>query len=153
MRIKPIIIAIDFDGTCVTHEYPNIGRDVGAISVLRDLVTAGHKLMLWTMRSDKPLEDAVEWFKSNGIPLWGVNENPEQKSWTNSNKQYAQLYIDDAALGCPLIYPTNVAVGSRDGEFEVSYSDRPFVSWSNVRRQLIDQGVLAASLQTSLFSE
>ena len=45
-------IAIDFDGTCVTHEYPNIGKDIGAIPVLKQLVKDGHKLILYTMRSD-----------------------------------------------------------------------------------------------------
>jgi hypothetical protein len=29
-----IVIAVDFDGTCVTHEYPKVGRDIGAESVL-----------------------------------------------------------------------------------------------------------------------
>jgi hypothetical protein len=48
------------------------------------------------------LQDAVNWFKTNGIPLYGVNENPDQKSWTDSPKIYAHCYIDDAALGCPL---------------------------------------------------
>ena len=50
---KGITIAIDFDGTCVTHEYPNVGRDIGAAPVLRKLVENGHKLILWTMRDDK----------------------------------------------------------------------------------------------------
>jgi predicted mannosyl-3-phosphoglycerate phosphatase (HAD superfamily) len=46
-----MIIAVDFDGTCVTHEYPRIGRDIGAAPVLKRLTDAGHKLILWTMRS------------------------------------------------------------------------------------------------------
>ena len=151
---EPLIIAVDFDGTCVTHEYPNVGKDVGAVPVLRDLVAAGHKLMLWTMRSDKTLDHAVRWFESNGIPLWGVNENPGQKSWTSSNKQYAQLYIDDAAIGCPLIHPTDVVVReSTTGEFREPYSDRPFVDWGEVRRLLIAQGVLSTPLHPFLFSE
>ena len=28
-------IIIDFDGTCVTHEFPNIGKDIGAEKVLK----------------------------------------------------------------------------------------------------------------------
>ena len=101
-----LIIAIDFDGTCVTHEYPKVGKDVGAVPVLKRLVAEGHRLMLWTMRGNKPTQDdgdsvvntlaeAVEWFKDNGIQLWGINENPEQKAsgWTNSNKQYARCIL------------------------------------------------------------
>ena len=47
-----MIIAIDFDGTVVTHEFPRISKDIGSISVLKELIKAGHKLILWTMRSD-----------------------------------------------------------------------------------------------------
>lgn len=98
-----MIFAIDFDGTVVTHEYPKIGKDVGAVPVLKELVKNGHKLILYTMRSDELLADAVDWFEKNGIELYGVNENPSQKEWTNSPKVYAHIYIDDAALGCPII--------------------------------------------------
>lgn len=115
-----MIIAIDFDGTCVTHEFPKIGKDIGAVPVLKALIESGNKLILYTMRSDienptsddynihchggKYLTDAINWFKENNIPLWGVNENPDQKTWTNSPKPYADLYIDDSALGVPLVY-------------------------------------------------
>ena len=97
------IIAIDFDGTCVEHEYPNIGLDVdGAVDTLRRLNNKGHRLILNTMRSDEKLEAAVRWFKERKIKLWGVNCNPEQSEWTSSPKVYADIYIDDAALGCPV---------------------------------------------------
>lgn len=113
------MIAVDFDGTCVTHEYPKVGRFIGAEAVLHDLVADGHKLILWTMRSGEYLADAVRWFGERGIPLLGVNENPTQKEWTQSPKAYAQLYIDDAALGIPLCAGLN--------------GERPFVDWDAVR--------------------
>ena len=119
----PRIIAVDFDGTCVTHEYPKVGRFIGAEGVLRDLVRAGNQLILWTMRSGEPLADAVAWFAENDIPLVGVNENPTQKEWTQSPKAYAHLYIDDAALGVPL----------REG----FPGERPFVDWAEVRKMLL----------------
>ena len=122
-------IAIDFDGTCVTHDYPRIGKEIGATKVLKRLVEAGHKLILNTMRSDKELQDAVNWFKKNGIELYGVNENPTQKRWTNSPKVYAHMYIDDAALGCPLINAPEL-------------SNRPFVDWDSVGRKLIQMGII-----------
>lgn len=111
-----MIIGIDFDGTCVTHDYPEVGKDIGAVEVLKQISDKGHLLILNTMRSGKELQDAVDWFNSNGIPLYGVNENPTQKQWTSSPKVYAHLYIDDAALGCPLKVDTNI-------------SNRPFVDW------------------------
>lgn len=47
-----MIIAVDFDGTCVKHRYPMVGEDVdGAVSVLKELVRKGHKIILYTMRS------------------------------------------------------------------------------------------------------
>lgn len=119
-----LIIAIDFDGTCVTHEYPDVGKDIGAVPVLKELIKLGHDLILFTMRDGKELNDAINWFKNNDIKLWGVQYNPTQKSWTKSNKCYANLYIDDAALGCPLIHPEN--------------GDRPYVDWTRVREILID---------------
>lgn len=97
------IIAVDFDGTIVEHKYPAIGDPVpGAIAALRRFVKAGAKLILWTMRGGKYLEEAVEYCKKAHIELWAVNHNPEQDAWTASPKAYAHLYIDDAALGCPL---------------------------------------------------
>jgi hypothetical protein len=144
-------ICIDFDGTCVTHEFPKVGKDIGAVPVLKKLVEAGHKLILFTMRSNRPvanetgdptimdvtglfLDDAVNWFNQNDIPLHGINENPMQKNWTSSPKAYGQLYIDDAALGCPL---------------KLAYSDNQetmfiqYVDWVKVEEMLKTIGLLS----------
>lgn len=100
------IYAIDFDGTCVDHQYPYIGDDApGAVDALSIMVLGGDKLILNTMRSDGPLQVAVNWFSHHNLPLYGINENPDQHEWTNSPKVYAHHYIDDAAVGCPLIHP------------------------------------------------
>ena len=121
-------IAIDVDGTIVRHEYPQMGVDVpGAEYTIKDLVKAGNKIIIFTMRSGKELEDAVNWYIERGIPLYGVNVNPTQHTWTSSPKAYANCFIDDAALGCPLIY--------EEGE-------RPYVDWAKVRILLIEQGYL-----------
>lgn len=132
---KRRVIAVDFDGTCVTHEYPDVGRDIGAAPVLRELVAVGHSLILWTMRSGKELQDAVKWFEENEIPLFGVNENPDQRSWTESKKAYAKLYIDDAALGVPLL---TKPVDDNDED----NSGRPYVDWTTVRHLLRHEGFL-----------
>ncbi len=100
---NPLIIAIDFDGTIVTHEYPLIGKPVpGALETMKEFIAQGHKLILWTMRSGKELDEAVEYCKNNGVEFWGINENPDQKLWTTSPKAYAQIYIDDAAVNAVL---------------------------------------------------
>lgn len=129
-----MIIAVDFDGTCVTHDYPLVGKEIGASNILKGLVEMGHQLVLFTMRSKRddgtnPLQDAVDWFASHGIPLYGVNENPDQKSWTQSPKAYAQLYIDDAALACPLVY-------------KPEFHSRPYVDWQAVENLLIAHKLL-----------
>jgi len=121
-------ICVDFDGTCVSHEYPEVGNDIGSIPVLKRLVENGMNLILFTMRGeDCGLEDAVKWFADNDIPLYGINANPEQAKWTKSPKAYAQLYIDDAALGVPLKVDPNI-------------SARPFVDWQKVEDILFGIG-------------
>lgn len=118
-----MIIAVDFDGTCVKHRYPMVGEDVdGAVSVLKELVRKGHKIILYTMRSGDTLDDAISWFIDNDIGLWGINRNPGQYGWSSSPKVFANLYIDDAALGIPLIEPED---------------DRDYVDWNRVRDILI----------------
>lgn len=122
------IFAIDFDGTCVEHKFPDVGKDIGAASVLKRLVENGHNLILYTMRSGINLPPAIEWFKINDIPLYAVQENPTQKTWTNSPKCYAQVYIDDAALGIPL---------------KKSQNTRSYVDWGVVADLLEEQGYFA----------
>lgn len=98
-----MIIAVDFDGTLVRHDFPRIGSEApNAFKVLRKLQEGGHKLILLTMRSEKYLQDAVDFCMERGVRFWAVNNNPEQCSWTSSPKVYAQLYIDDMALGVPM---------------------------------------------------
>lgn len=125
-------IVIDFDGTVVPHKFPSIGdRDIGSIPVLKELVEQGHKLILFTMRSDTDkghfLSEAVRWFTDNNITLYGIQKNPTQSYWTTSPKAYGELIIDDAALGCPLVY---------------GVEDRPYVDWVKVRKYLVENRVL-----------
>lgn len=121
-----MIIAIDFDGTCVTHMYPEVGENIGAEYVLKALTEEGHILVLNTMRSGKELKDAENWFKKYNIPLYGVNKTPGQENWTSSPKVYAKLYIDDSALGCPL------------------NSHYTFVDWATVAEMLVNYGILSS---------
>ena len=59
------------------HRYPKVGEDVpAAVDVLKDLVAAGHLLILWAMRSGKELQDAEDWFRDRDIPLYGVQKDP-----------------------------------------------------------------------------
>jgi len=125
-----MIINIDFDGSVVTHSYPLVGKDIGAVPVLKKLVEKGHQLILFTMRGDNShLLEAVTWFKENDIPLYGINSNPTQKSWTNSPKSHADLIIDDTAIGCPLVY-------------NWEYSNNPYIDWVKMEALLIKSNIL-----------
>lgn len=126
---RSLIIAIDFDGTCVEHCYPAIGCEVdGAVEVLRALQQRGHRLILHTVRSGATLEAAISWFQERRIPLWGVNLNIEQRRWSESPKVYAHYYIDDSALGCPIRFIDDVR--------------RPVVDWRALRKLLEYHGIL-----------
>lgn len=97
-------IAVDFDGTIAEHRYPEVGLPIpGAIEALKSFQEAGAELILWTMRSGEPLQDAVDWCAAFGLQFKRVNEGLGDKNWTTSPKVFAHLYIDDAAFGCPLI--------------------------------------------------
>ena len=124
-------ILIDFDRTCVSHEYPEVGADIkGAVDVLKELVSNGHQLILFTMRgSNGTLGQAVSWFRERGIKLYGVQTDPTQSSWTDSPKAFGHLTIDDTCLGIPL-------------KFNPAISDREFIDWEKVRELLIKKGIL-----------
>jgi hypothetical protein len=134
-----MVLALDFDGTLVKHKYPNIGEDIGALPVLRRFIDEGWLFVLNTMRSGKTLDEAVNWCESKGILLFGVNENPTQKEWTQSPKVYAHLYIDDAAAGVPLI---------KDPGF-----GRPYIDWSKLEIWLEENGYLPTLLTSNKIGE
>lgn len=97
-----IKIAVDFDGTIVEHEYPAIGKEkLFAFSTLRELEKRGAKLILWTFRTGKELEEAVEFCRRNGIEFYAVNKNyPEEIIDENTPRKIdADIYIDDKNLG------------------------------------------------------
>jgi len=99
MNIK---IAVDFDGTIVEHDYPKIGKEkLFAFRTLKELEKQGARLILWTFRSGKELEEAVEYCRINGIEFYAVNKNyPEEiHDETVSRKIDADIYIDDKNLG------------------------------------------------------
>lgn len=98
-----MIIAVDFDGTIVTHEYPKIGKEIPfAITTLKRLQEEHqHLLILWTVREGAELDEAVEFCKSRGLEFYAVNSNYPDKivNDTQPRKLKADLFIDDRNLG------------------------------------------------------
>ncbi len=97
-----LTIAVDFDGTIVEHRFPDIGRTRPlAFQTLKALQDKGHRLILWTYRKGKELDDAVDFCLKHGIEFYAINKNYPDEVWdeTESRKILADLYIDDRNLG------------------------------------------------------
>lgn len=99
-----IVLGLDVDSTIVTHEYPQMGEDLGAVPWLKLAMEKYPTLviMLNTMRDGPDLLLAKTWLEERGIPVWALNNHPTQSRWTTSPKPYAHLYVDDRAVGVPL---------------------------------------------------
>lgn len=99
---NPLIIAVDFDGTIVADAYPKIGKPMlFAFDTLKKLQSEGHRLILWTYRSEEKLEEAVLFCKKNGIDFYAVNKNFPEENYDekDSRKIHADLFIDDRNIG------------------------------------------------------
>lgn len=100
-----MVIAVDFDGTIVEHQFPEIGEPIkDSFRVLKQLQARGHKLVMWTCRYGFELQEAIDFCKENGLEFDAVNENIKEINFMTSSKIYADLYIDDRAFayGIPI---------------------------------------------------
>jgi len=99
---NPLIIAVDFDGTIVADAYPKIGKPMlFAFDTLKKLQSEGHRLILWTYRSEEKLEEAILFCKKNGKEFYAVNKNFPEENYDekDSRKIHADLFIDDRNIG------------------------------------------------------
>lgn len=100
-----MLIAVDFDGTIVEHDYPRIGEEKPfATEVLRRLLHHRNMLMLWTVREGDLLQEAIDWCAERGVKFAAINGEwteafaalcPEQAT---SRKPDADLFIDDKSI-------------------------------------------------------
>ena len=105
----PRIIAVDFDGTIVDHEFPKIGAlKPGAKEVLNKWNEEGVEVIIWTCRNQVDPECGPEadifavrnFLNDNGIKFTTINEHaPGMPFRLQSAKAYADLYIDDRNMG------------------------------------------------------
>lgn len=123
---KSLIIAVDFDGTIVSHQYPDIGQDLGAVPYLKRLQEAGHRLVLETMRDGEELDAALDWLQEQDVRVETLLEAHEKQNWTSSSKLHAHLYIDDRGACVPLQW--------LDGE------KRPCMDWEEMGVWLAEHG-------------
>ena len=99
---KSLTLAIDFDGTIVEDAYPKIGKpNAFAFETLKKLQQNGHRLILWTYRHGKSLDEAVAFCKKNGLEFYSVNCSFPNEVFDpkKSRKINADLFIDDRNVG------------------------------------------------------
>lgn len=95
-------IAVDFDGTIVEDAYPKIGKpQLFAFDTLKKLQEKGHRLILWTYRHGRALDEAVAFCKENEITFYAVNKSFPEEEFDEkySRKINADLFIDDRNIG------------------------------------------------------
>ncbi len=111
----PKIVAVDFDGTLVEDEFPEIGRPcMEMFKAMKYLREQGVKVILWTSRNFYKnrdlLEEAIAFCKEQGLEFDAINENiqeVQELTGEDTRKIYADLYIDDksiSALQSPLYW-------------------------------------------------
>lgn len=100
--MKPLVIAVDFDGTLCENAFPFIGDPIHeTIEWMKELRRNGNKLILWTCRDGMNLVDAIVWCADHGLFFDAVNDNLEshkKRYKGNSRKILADLYIDDKSI-------------------------------------------------------
>ena len=94
-----MIISVDFDGTLCKHEFPLIGSpNMELINTIKRWKSEGHKIILWTCRDGKYLDEAVFWCRERGLVFDAVNDDVKEVKdnfVSKSTKLYADIYIDD----------------------------------------------------------
>lgn len=104
-----MILAVDFDGTLVCDEFPDLGfPNMELLHALVEVRKRGHKVILWTCRSGDHLVQAVYMMKELGLEFDAINCNlPDivEKYGGDTRKVYADIYIDDKA--CRMFVPHN----------------------------------------------
>lgn len=101
-HLRNLKIAVDFDGTIVEHEYPEIGKEMlFAFETLKELQKHGALLILWTYRAGSELDRAVEYCRNRGIEFYAVNKSYPEEIFddTVSRKINADIFIDDRNVG------------------------------------------------------
>ena len=99
---KHLIIAIDFDGTIVEDAYPKIGKPmIFAFETMRKLQSEGHRLILWTYRTEKKLKEAVDFCKQQGLEFYAINKSYPEEEFDGkiSRKIHATFFVDDRNIG------------------------------------------------------
>jgi len=131
-------IYLDFDGTVVEHQYPNIGvYNEGCFEVIQKLQKARHRIILNTYRAnlkDGTLQAAITylnfWALENDLivieEFERIKLEPHPWDW-NYFKTNDLIYIDDICEGIPLR-------PAKEAEY-------PMVDWKKLDKEFEEKGI------------
>lgn len=138
------IVYLDFDGTVVEHQYPQIGRcNFGGYRVVKALQDAGWEIILNTYRADmgkEALEKALDYvnqtwpmcegdFETNLKPIQATEKKLHPHPWDLQEFLRTEvIYIDDSSHNVPL-KPAAMSSGN-------------MVDWAKIEFELKQFGVI-----------
>lgn len=97
-----MVIAVDFDGTIVENNYPNIGAPKpSVINAIKAMQKEGHELILWTCRDGELLDQAIQFLEQQGLHFTKINQDSDyhlNMYEGRPRKIGADFYVDDRAL-------------------------------------------------------
>ena len=72
-----------------------------AFETMKKLQSEGHRLILWTYRTGKQLQEAVDFCKQEGIEFYAINKSYPEEEFDDkvSRKIHANLFVDDRNIG------------------------------------------------------
>lgn len=100
------VIAVDFDGTLVKDQFPNLGQPfIEGINTVNDMIEAGYEIVIWTARQE--LVPVMEHLKNHGLNIDKVKINAHADYMLNRYESQgikigASIYIDDRGYGAPI---------------------------------------------------
>lgn len=96
--IRDKIIAIDFDGTIVEHEFPEIGPLREHAKEAINTIAKHNRVCIWTCRNGDYAVKACKFLNENEIPFDFFNASPIDYINAGCRKIIADCYIDDRNL-------------------------------------------------------
>jgi len=107
MLSDKLVLAIDFDGTIVSHNYPEMGElFTHAKECINELYDSGkYYIIIWSCRTNQNEADMIKFLNENGIRYHSINENcPEFIAKCElvkcglPRKLYYDILVDDRSL-------------------------------------------------------
>ena len=93
------IYAVDFDGCLAIsdEDLKIVKKNDDVFNYFLNLDRNKNKIILWTCRTGKQLEEAIIFCKENGLVFDKINDNLEEIKFKGcySRKVFADYYVDD----------------------------------------------------------